>query len=151
MKILVDADACPVKDIIIRIAKQYNIEVIMFIDTSHILYDDYCKVITVDKGKDSADIYLINKAEKNDIVVTQDYGLASLVLSKKAYVINQNGLIYTNDNIDALLLSRHLSQKLRQAGIRTKNAKKRNNNDNAAFEEKFTYLCNIALNTKAAK
>lgn len=141
MKILVDADACPVKDIIIKVAKINHLPVLMFIDTSHILYDDYCEIITVDKGRDSVDIYLINKVEKGDIVVTQDYGLASLVLAKKAYVINQNGLIYTDDNINSLLLDRHLSQKSRQAGVKTKNAKKRNKDNDIAFKEKFTTLC----------
>lgn len=145
MKILVDADACPVKDIITEIGKTYNIQVLMFIDTSHILCDNYCEIITVDKGKDSVDIHLINKVEKGDIVVTQDYGLASLVLGKKAYAINQNGLIYTNDNIDKLLFERHLGQKSRKAGLKTKNIRKRTLDDDKKFKEKFNMLC-VKLN-----
>lgn len=113
MKILVDADACPVRSIIITIAKHHNLKVLMFIDTSHILNDEYCEIITVDQGKDSVDIALINRVDAGDIVVTQDYGLASIVLSKNASVINENGLIYTNDNINSLLFQRHLSQKSR--------------------------------------
>lgn len=141
MKVLVDADACPVKDIVIKVAKIYKIKILMFIDTSHILNDGYSQIITVDKGKDSVDICLINKAEKGDIVVTQDYGLASLALGKKVYAINQNGFEYTDYNIDKLLLERHLSQKSRQAGIKTKNIKKRSKEDDKKFEERFRMLC----------
>ncbi|SHJ53891.1 YaiI/YqxD family protein [Tepidibacter formicigenes] len=148
MKILVDADACPVKNIIVKIGKEYNLNILMFIDTSHIINDGYSNVITVDKGRDSVDIALINKVNKDDIVVTQDYGLASMALSKKALVINQNGLVYTNDNIDMLLFQRHLSQKSRQAGIKTKKTKKRTKQNNEMFEENFRNLCRISLNQK---
>lgn len=146
MKILVDADACPVKNIIVKIAKEYNLSVFMFIDTSHIINDEYSKVITVDKGRDSVDIALINEVNKGDIVVTQDYGLAAMVISKKAYAINQNGLIYTDDNINSLLLQRHLSQKARQAGIKTRNAKKRTKQCDETFESQFRSLCLFYLN-----
>ncbi|MCT4508358.1 MAG: YaiI/YqxD family protein [Tepidibacter sp.] len=147
MRILVDADACPVKDIIVNVAKSFNISVMMFIDTSHVLSDDYSKVIIVSQGKDSVDMALINSVEKGDIIITQDYGLAAMVLAKKAHVINQNGLIYTNDNIDMLLLQRHLSQKARKARKKVKNAKKRTQSDNYLFEESFTKLCESLVNT----
>ena len=82
MKILVDADACPVKEIIVRQAKKRGIPVVMLLDTSHILNDGYSKVITVDKGRDSVDIRLANLLEAGDIVVTQDFGVAALALGK---------------------------------------------------------------------
>ncbi len=141
MRILVDADACPVKDIIIKVAKHFNIAVMMFIDTSHVLHDNYSKVITVGQGKDSVDMALINSVEKGDVIITQDYGLAAMVLAKKANVINQNGLIYTDDNIDILLLQRHLSQKARKARKRIRSAKKRTKLDNDLFERNFIELC----------
>ena len=141
MKILVDADACPVKNIITKIAKEYKLRVLMFIDTSHFLDDGYSDVIMVDKGRDSVDIALINKVEKGDIVVTQDYGVAAMALSKQAYSINQNGLIYTKDNIDKLLFERHLSQKIRRAGGRTSNPRKRTKEDDEKFERAFRNLC----------
>lgn len=146
MRILVDADACPVKDIIIKVAKHFNIAVLMFIDTSHVLYDDYSKIVTVGQGKDSVDMALINSVEEGDVIITQDYGLAAMVLAKKAHVINQNGLIYTNDNIDILLLQRHLSQKARKARKRIKSAKKRTKSDNDLFEKNFINLCNSLVN-----
>ncbi len=140
MQILVDADACPVKDIIVRIAKQHNVLVTMLIDTSHELEDGYSTVITVDKARDSVDIALINLVKSGDIVVTQDYGVAAMALGKEAKAVNQNGLVYSDDNIDRLLFERHLGQKVRRAGGRTASIKKRSNKDNEHFERVFRHL-----------
>ena len=96
MKILVDADACPVKKIIVRIARKRDIPVTMVIDTAHELNDGYSTVVTVDKGPDSVDFKIMGLLSAGDIVVTQDYGLASIALGKGAMAINQNGLVYTN-------------------------------------------------------
>ena len=74
MKILVDADACPVKEIIVRLAKEWNIPVTMLIDTSHQLNDGYSTVITVDKQADSVDFALMGLLIRDDVVVTQDFG-----------------------------------------------------------------------------
>ncbi len=123
MKILVDADACPVKEIIVRQAKKRGIPVVMLLDTSHILNDGYSKVITVDKGRDSVDIRLANLLEAGDIVVTQDFGVAALALGKRAKAMNQNGMVYDDRNMDQLLFERHLGQKIRRAGGRTAGAK----------------------------
>ena len=140
MRILVDADACPVKDIIVENAKKRNIPVIMVIDTSHEFSDGYSRVITVDKGQDSVDFVLMNLLTKHDIVVTQDFGLAALVLGKGAKAINQNGLLYTNENIDKLLFERFLGQKVRRAGGKTGNPKKRTQEDNRNFEQALLSL-----------
>lgn len=134
MKILVDADACPVKGIIIKYAKQFSLPVMMFIDTSHILDDGYSEVIMVDKGRDSADIALINRTSKGDIVVTQDFGVAAMALGKSAIALNQNGLIFTSENIDRLLFERHLARKVRHAGGKTSNQHKRTRYDDQRFE-----------------
>ncbi len=140
MQILVDADACPVKEIIVRIAKKYSIPVTMIIDTSHELYDGYSTIITVDKARDSVDIKLINLLKRDDIVVTQDYGVAAMGLGKGAKVLNQNGLIYSDNNIDRLLFERHIGQKVRRAGGRTGNVKKRSNEDDDNFEKALLKL-----------
>ena len=137
MKILVDADACPVKDIIVRVAKEFSLRVLMFIDTSHILNDSYSEVTIVDKARDSVDIALINKTEKGDVVMTQDYGVASMALAKGAQAISQNGLIYTDYNIDRLLFERFLSQKVRRSGGRTPSHPKRTKENNEDFEKSF--------------
>ncbi|QHQ59860.1 YaiI/YqxD family protein [Anaerocolumna sedimenticola] len=141
MKVLVDADACPVKQIIERVAKKYYIPVIMVIDTSHILESEYSKIIQVSKAPDAVDIALINRTESGDIVVTQDYGVASMALGKRAYAINQNGKYYTEENIDLLMYERHLSKKLRRAGGRTSSMKKRSKEDDEKFETAFSNLC----------
>ena len=82
MEIYVDADACPVKEIIVREAKKRKIPVTMVIDTSHELSDGYSRIITVDKARDSVDIKLINLVSPGDLVVTQDFGVAAMALGK---------------------------------------------------------------------
>lgn len=140
MKILVDADACPVKQIIIRLAKQWRIPVTMLIDTSHELNDGYSTVITVDKHADSVDYALMGLLTREDIVVTQDYGLAAMVIGKGAKAINQNGLVFTDANMDKLLMERHIGQKIRRGGGRTKGPPKRTKDDDARFETAFEEL-----------
>jgi len=140
MQILVDADACPVKQIIVRLAKQKNIPVIMLIDTSHELYDGYSTVLTVDKQADSVDYALIGLLTREDIVVTQDFGLAAMVIGKGAKAVNQNGLIFTDANMDMLLMERHIGQKIRRSGGRTKGPSKRSKDDDARFEAAFAGL-----------
>lgn len=145
MKVIVDADACPVKEIIVSVAKQFKTEVVMVVDTSHIINDGYSTVFTVDKGADSADIYLINKAEKGDIIVTQDYGVAAMALGKGCKAINQNGTIYDSSNIDSLLLARHIGKKIRRSGGRTNSVPKRTRDDDKRFEEVFTKMLKSSL------
>lgn len=136
MRILVDADACPVKDIIVKKARSYGLPVTMVIDTSHELDDGYSTVITVDKARDSVDFALMKILSKDDIVVTQDYGLAAMVLGKGAKALHQNGMIYTDDNMDKLLFERYLGQKVRRGGGkagRAHNPRKRTAADNERF------------------
>jgi hypothetical protein len=80
-----------------------------------------------------------------DIVITQDYGLAAMCMAKSAIPISQNGMIYNNDNIDALLLQRHTAKKIRMAGGRTKGNTKRTKEQNFIFENKLRELV-IKLN-----
>ena len=133
MKILVDADACPVKEIIVEEAKKRGIPVTMLLDTSHVLNDGYSTVITVDQGKDSADLRLVNLITGGDVVVTQDYGVAAMSLGRGAKALNQNGLVYDADNMDRLLFERALGQKIRRAGGRFGKNRKREKADDEAF------------------
>jgi uncharacterized protein YaiI (UPF0178 family) len=139
-RILVDADACPVKEIILKMAKRRDIPVTMVIDTSHELDDGYSTVVTVDKGADSADYAITGMATGHDIVVTQDYGLAAMILAKGALAIDQNGMVYTDENIGSLLESRYIGQKIRRGGGRTKGPKKRTREDDERFENAFGKL-----------
>ena len=111
MKILIDADGCPVVKQATQIAKENNIEVAIFCDTSHIINSDYAEVVTVSKGADSVDFALVNKVQSGDIVITQDYGLAAMVLSKGGKAITQNGMIISDSNLGLLLTTRYESKK----------------------------------------
>jgi len=134
MKILVDADGCPVKDIILKIAKKYHIKVVMVKNICHELHDDYAEIITVDQGRDVADITLINHTEKGDIVITQDYGVAAMALAKNAHAIHQNGWAYTDENIDELLMKRHMGQEIRRKHKKYTKIPKRTKEDDLQFE-----------------
>lgn len=133
MKIFVDADACPVVDITVQIAKKYNIPCTLICDTSHILRREDAEVITVSKGADQADFKLVALIQKDDIAVTQDYGLAAMCLAKGAVVLHQNGWRYTDGNIDGLLFGRYVSKKARRAGARLKGPSARTEAQNAEF------------------
>ena len=133
MKILVDADACPVVDLTVREAKARNIPVTLITDTAHVLNCTDAEVITVEKGSDSADFKLVNLVQKGDLVVTQDYGLAAMVLAKGGRALNQNGMIYSEQNMDTLLFTRHIAKKVRMAGGRTKGPHKRTKEQDEDF------------------
>ena len=105
VQIFVDADACPVVDIVETIAEKYNISTTLLCDTNHILYSDYSDVIVVGAGVDAVDYKLISICHKGDVVVSQDYGVAAMALGKGAYAIRQSGKWYTNENIDRCLWS----------------------------------------------
>jgi hypothetical protein len=143
VRILVDADACPVKDIIVKIAKARGLPVIMVIDTSHDYQDGYSSVITVSKGADSADFALVNMLLKGDIVVTQDYGVAAMALSRGSKALDQNGMVFSDGNIDGLLMGRHMNKKIRSAGGRTRGPAKREKSQNKTFENTLIQLVGL--------
>lgn len=139
MKILIDADACPVTRIAADAAKKHSIKVVIICDTNHALNIEGAELHIVDKGADSADIALVNLCEKDDIVITQDYGVAAMALSRGARAIHQSGHIYTADNIDSLLAQRHISAEARRSTAKNhfKGPKKRTKADNDAFLDAF--------------
>lgn len=134
MRILIDADGCPVVDLTVRLAKKYGIECTILCDTSHEFNRDGAKTVVVEKGADSVDFKIVNLVGEGDIVVTQDYGLAAMCLARKAIPVNQNGLVYTDKNIDQLLFTRYVSKKIRNAGGRMKGPSKRTPEQDKAFE-----------------
>lgn len=139
MKIWIDADGCPVVRLTIKIAKQFDIDCVTVCDTSHV-FNDVGEVIVVSKGADSADYKIANMISEGDIAVTQDYGLAAMCLARGAYVINQNGMVFNDYNIDALLGSRAEAAKYRRAGGRTKGPKKRLSENDIEFEKALIQL-----------
>lgn len=148
MKIFVDADACPVVEIVEDIATKYNIPVTLLCDTNHVITSDYSEVIVVGAGADAVDYKLISICHRGDIVVTQDYGVAAMALGKGAFAIHQSGKWYTNENIDQMLMERHLNKKARRASSRNhiKGPRKRTDEDDQRFAESFEKLLRKANN-----
>ena len=148
MNILIDADGCPVVDLTLQIAKQFSVPVIILCDASHQIEREGAQTLVFDKGADSVDFALVNRVKPGDVVVTQDYGLASMCLAKCARVLNQNGLEYTADNIDALLLRRYENKKLLRAGKHPKGSPKRTKEQDVRFADTLAtvYKGNIIKN-----
>ena len=140
MKVLIDADACPVVDIAVRLCKSHGVTCLLLCDTAHTMHRDGAETLVFDKGSDSVDFALVNRVSPGDIVITQDYGLASMCLAKGARVLHQDGWEYTAWNIDALLLQRHESRKYRLSGGRTKGPKKRTKEQDQSFSAAFAKL-----------
>lgn len=140
MRILIDADGCPVVDITIKTAAKYQAECIILCDTSHVFRKEGVQTITVEKGADSVDFALVNLVKKGDIVVTQDYGLAAMCLAKGAVPISQDGLIFTDKNIGSLLESRHMAKKIRLGGGRLKGPSKRAAEQDINFKKSLEIL-----------
>ncbi|RGI50709.1 MULTISPECIES: YaiI/YqxD family protein [unclassified Roseburia] len=142
MQIFVDADACPVVDVVETIAEKYHIPVTLLCDTNHVLYSDYSEVIVVGAGADAVDYKLISICHKGDIVVSQDYGVAAMALGKGAYAMHQSGKWYTDENIDRMLMERHLNKKARRSSSKNhiKGTRKRTNEDDERFAQSFEKL-----------
>lgn len=145
MRIIVDGDACPGISIIESLAEKYEIELIVFCDINHYITLDYGEVKVVDSGFQSVDMYVVNICSKKDIIISQDYGVAAICLGKEAYVINPKGYNYTNKNIDRLLEERHISQKIRKAGGKTNNPRKRTKEDDIRLRTTLQKIieCNL--------
>lgn len=141
-RVLVDADACPVIRIVERAAKAHGVPVTLLCDTNHVLVSDYADVKVIGAGADAVDFALINLCRRGDVVVTQDYGVAALALGKGAYAIHQSGRLYTQDNIDQMLMERHLARRARMGKGKhhIKGPKKRAKEDDEAFEAAFDRL-----------
>ena len=150
MKIYIDADACPVTRIAERVSKEYAIPVVLLCDTNHVLNSDYSEIRVIGAGADAVDIALINLCQRGDIVVTQDYGVAALALGKGAKAIHQSGRWYTDENIDGLLMERHMAKVARRKSKNhLKGPAKRTDEDDRRFEESFRRMiesCNKANN-----
>lgn len=140
MKIYIDADGCPVVDETVEIAFKYGIKCIILCDTAHRIERKNAETIIVEKGADSVDFKLVNLISKGDIAVTQDYGLAAMCLGRNAYAINQDGKIYSDENISGLLEFRAISKKIRKSGGHTKSMPKRKSIQDENFKKSLAKL-----------
>ena len=139
MNIYVDADACPVVRIVEKLAKKYSIPCTLVCDSNHVMFSDYSQIVTVSAGADAVDFKLISLIKKGDICVSQDYGVAAMVLGKGGFAIHQSGKWYTNENIDQMLMERHLAKKARRSSKKhhLKGPSKRTPEDDKRFEISF--------------
>lgn len=153
LHIFVDADACPVVSIVENIAYKYSVPVTLLYDTNHVLESEYSEVIVVGSGADAVDYKLISICNKGDIVVSQDYGVAAMALGKGSYAIHQSGKWYTNDNIDRMLMERHLNKKARRESGKNhiKGPKKRTSEDDEHFSESFEKLIFMAIKNNGSE
>ena len=143
MTVLIDADGCPVVDITVKTATEAGVDCVIICNTSHVFEKPGAKTVVVSKGSDNVDFALVNMVKKADIVVTQDYGLAAMCLARGAVPVSQNGMIYSDKNIDGLLHQRYEAKKIRMAGGRLKGPSKRNAEQDAAFERTLRRLLNV--------
>ncbi len=147
MRILIDGDAFPNVKEIIELGKQYQKEVIIYIDTSHYIESDYAKIVVASVGANAADLLLENEIKENDLVLTQDYGVAIIALSKKAYCLNQLGNFYTNENIDYLMEMKNINRKVRKH-TNVKGPKKRTKKDEEKLLQNIQLLINRSDNNE---
>lgn len=140
MKIIVDADACPktVLNITMNLGTKYGVPVWTVASFNHNIESHHH--IMVGNESQEADMKIVNVCETGDIVVTQDWGLAALVLGKRAHCIHPAGWIFHTERIDFMLEEREIKAKLRRAGGRTKGPKKRSSEDDVHFQETLEKL-----------
>ncbi|MEB1807591.1 MAG: YaiI/YqxD family protein [Bacillaceae bacterium] len=121
--VYVDADSCPVKDEILEIAKSFNFEVVLVSSYSHNIQSEQAKVVRVDSDKEAVDLFIMNHAKGNDVVITQDHALASILVGRGLSVLSPRGKIFSEDEMITILQLRHWSQKQRRSGNKTKGPK----------------------------
>ncbi len=138
MKIWVDADACPseIKDIVAKAAQKRSIETI-FVSNKNMYSAEHITFVKVEQGADVADAYIAERAEKNDLIITQDIPLAALVIPKGAAAISFHGDLFTKANIAERLSVRNFMQELRDSGIQTSGPKPYSNKHKQKFANTF--------------
>ncbi len=152
MTIYIDADACPVTRIAEDIARKHGIPVTLLCDTSHVLTSDYSEIRVIGAGPDAVDIALINLCPRDGIVITQDYGVAALALGKGARAVHPSGRWFTDENIDGLLMERHMAKVARRKGKNhLKGPAKRTEADDRRFEESFRRLIDRSLEQEGGR
>ena len=147
LRILIDADACPVVREAVEMARQRSLPVTLLCDEHHLLTSDYAQVRHISSGADAVDIALMNLCRRGDIVLTQDYGVAAMALGRGAYAIHHTGKRYTDDNIDLMLMERHMAKKARRASGKhhLRGPAKFTQDDRSRFREAFSALLDEAV------
>jgi uncharacterized protein YaiI (UPF0178 family) len=145
-KIIVDADSCPVKEIVVKVGAEFSLPVVMIASVAHAMPEaPGVQNIRVDSSPQAVDMAVINHLNAGDIAVTGDYGLASLILGKGGRVLSPRGFVYNDKNIDRLLLQRHMDAKIRRAGGRTRGPRAFTGDDRNSFEENLRKLVRFLI------
>lgn len=148
MKIFVDGDGSPVKETVIEVAVEKALDVVIVTSVDlggRRIIKKNVSFVYVDKGADAADFKIVQLIKKGDLLITQDYGLASLVLPKGVLVLHQLGYQYTKENIDGLLEQRYFSGQIRRKGGRTKGPKPFTDKDRTMFKQALIELVERSL------
>lgn len=133
MRILIDGDGCPVVRETAAMSREFSVPCLIFCDTSHSFSLPGVETILCDRGADSVDYKIANSVRPGDLIVTQDYGLAAMCLSRGARALHQDGFCYDDGNIGGLLEVRAFSGRVRRGGGRLKGPKKRTASQDAAY------------------
>jgi uncharacterized protein YaiI (UPF0178 family) len=123
IRIFVDADACPVKQEIVQAGTGFHVDIYFIASYAHQSESHSGNWIYVDSFKDQVDFYIYKHVRKGDIVVTQDMGLASLLVKQGVRVLSPRGTILRDEQMDTILYNRYMSAKLRRNGTYTKGPK----------------------------
>ena len=139
-RVIIDADACPRSclRLVQDLAPDYGYQVVTVASFNHVI-DNPLHLVVGDEPQ-ATDIAIINRTQANDIVVTQDWGLAAMVLGKQAAAIAPNGKIFDEQQIELLLEQREVLAKYRRGGGRTRGPAKRGQDDERRFAEGFRKL-----------
>jgi len=140
MRFVIDGDGSPVKNEVIELGERFHIPVVIVTSIDHYtnkIYPDFIEFIYVDKGSDSADYRIVKEVQEGDVIITQDYGLASLLLTKPVRVFHHSAQEYTLQTIDTLLNQRYIGSQMRKAGKKTKGPKAFTQKDKEKFINKM--------------
>ncbi|GEB76257.1 UPF0178 protein YqxD [Sporolactobacillus inulinus] len=138
--LFVDADACPVKEETLVIARSYDFEPVFVASYASYSADREGKWVFVDQQKEAADLYIVNHTHPCDIVVTQDIGLAGLLTNRHVYVLTIRGQIVSEQNVDVLLSRRYQTYRALNAGERIKGPKPFTRQDRKNFSDALINL-----------
>jgi uncharacterized protein YaiI (UPF0178 family) len=135
--VFVDADACPIKSEIFSLASQYNVPSVFISSYNHFSPLQQMKWVYVDAEKEAVDLYILNHAASGDVVVTQDIGLASMLVNRGVHVISPRGKVYKEEEMENALHHRYLHAKMRRQGVYPKGMKQFSDRDRRLFRQNF--------------
>ncbi len=149
LKILVDADASPVKQEVFRVARRYGIKVVLVANSPMVVpQQDWLEMVVVSNQLDAADDWIVDHLGQNDIVITGDIPLASRILKKGARALSPKGLVYTENSIGNMLATRDLLTHLRDIGISTTGPAAFSKKDRSRFLQELDKLIQKNLNDR---